>query len=706
MPWLATALVLSLTGIATYAAPTIKERAITWTATPYAAQSYPLSVRSPYVSTWLAGGNNGGNLNGAWPAFWQGQINGWAGYVRVDGVVYNFLGAPNVAGASKAVQKSAEFTATRSRFVLTAGPVDVTAIFLSPVEPTDLLRQSYPFSYLTVYVNSNDGNAHNVQVYTDISAEWVSGDRSLTAVWNTTASSTVVSHQISLQSQSLFTENRDQIQYGSAYYGITFHSGVTYATGQDTVVRAKFIQTGQLDNSRDTNFRAINNNWPVFALAKDWGSVVESGSNPAVFVVGHARDPVIKYVLANGQFENRRPYWASKFSSAQAVLEQMLTSAEYDHSTAAADAFDNKINSDANAISADYAHIVAISARQVFGGIEITLPPSLDTSDVKVFLKEISSDGNVNTVDVIFPAWPALLYTNPELGRYLLEPLFKFMQTGQYPHQFSCHDLGASYPNAIAHLGGDDENMPVEESGNMIIMALSYAQKTGKTDQLSANYNLLTQWSQFLINDSLIPANQISTDDFAGPLANQTNLAIKGTIAIQAMSTIATLLGKTADATKYAQIAASYAPQIVNFAKSSTGAHLTLSYGASDTWGLTYNLYAQKLLKLSVFPDSLFQSQTAWYSSHFNQYGIILDTRHTYTKSDWETWTAAIVTDTGVRDNIIRHLVAWQTDGIPNQPFSDFYDTTNGDAVRNGVGDEAFRNRPVVGGHFALLALQ
>ena len=31
---------------------------------------------------------------------------GWAGYVKVDGTAYNFLGAPVVSGASKAVQKS------------------------------------------------------------------------------------------------------------------------------------------------------------------------------------------------------------------------------------------------------------------------------------------------------------------------------------------------------------------------------------------------------------------------------------------------------------------------------------------------------------------------------------------------------------------------------------------------------------------------
>jgi hypothetical protein len=32
----------------------------------------------------------------------------------------------------------------------------------------------------------------------------------------------------------------------------------------------------------------------------------------------------------------------------------------------------------------------------------------------------------VNTVDVMFPAWPAFLYLNPSWGKYLLLPLFEY----------------------------------------------------------------------------------------------------------------------------------------------------------------------------------------------------------------------------------------------------------------------------------------
>jgi hypothetical protein len=56
----------------------------------------------------------------------------------------------------------------------------------------------------------------------------------------------------------------------------------------------------------------------------------------------------------------------------------------------------------------------------------------------------------------------------------------------------------------------------------------------------------LNQWAQFLIDEALIPASQISTDDFAGPLANQTNLAIKGIVGIRAMAEISCLVGDQA----------------------------------------------------------------------------------------------------------------------------------------------------------------
>lgn len=69
--------------------------------------------------------------------------------------------------------------------------------------------------------------------------------------------------------------------------------------------------------------------------------------------------------------------------------------------------------------------------------------------------------------------------------------------------------------------------MPVEECGNMLIMTLAYAQRASDTAYLSQHYKLLKQWTTYLVEDSLVPAKQLSTDDFQGDLTNQTNLALK-----------------------------------------------------------------------------------------------------------------------------------------------------------------------------------
>ncbi|KAI0375561.1 DUF1793-domain-containing protein [Pilatotrama ljubarskyi] len=666
---------------------TLVSGAPSWTATPFNPPSVPLAVRSPYLSAWLDQGA-GAALNGAWPTFWTGSIVGWAGFAKVDGVAYNWLGVPAVPNANftKAMQKSFEFTSTQSIFLMQAGPVDLTITFLSPVEPADPVNQSFPFSYLAVSAASNDGKDHGVQIYTDISAEWISGDNSLEAEWATTTGE-LITHEVHLASQSAFTEVKDRAQYGSAYHSTLKTNGTTFQTGQDIVVRAQFINHGVLTNSQDTNFRAVSNNWPVFALAEDLGNV-NSASAPVVFSVGHVRDPAIQYIVAGEQLQERSLAFWSRYPLISTAISTFLN--DYENALARAKAFDTQVNQDASKVSDDYASIVAISIRQAFGASELTVSKTSS---------ELSTGSNVNTADVIFPTWPLFLYTNPVVGKQLLLPLFEYQATGQYPNAWAVHDIGASYPNATGHNDGNDLPMPVEESGNMLIMTLSYTQRTNDTSLIQNYYSLLDKWAQYLVQNALIPRNQFSSDDFAGQLANQTNLAIKGIVGIKAMSEIAAIAGDSAKSSSYSSTAEQLAQQWQKLAMASDGSHLTLAYGNSSSWGLTYNLYADKLLGTNVFPQSLYDLQTKWYSSHANAFGVPLDTRHTYSKSDWQLLTAALVTDNSVRDSFISSVRKYAADGNNSRPFADLYETLDGSALDT-------RARPVVGGHLALLALQ
>jgi len=129
--------------------------------------------------------------------------------------------------------------------------------------------------------------------------------------------------------------------------------------------------------------------------------------------------------------------------------------------------------------------------------------------------------------------------------------------------------------------------MPLEECGNMIITTLAYAQRTGDTAYLSQHYSILKQWTGYLVQEALIPANQLSTDDFQGQLANQTNLALKGIIAIEAMSEIASKTGNSADAANYSNIAHEYIGQWRQMAvvSSADPPHTNLDYQDDNSHG-------------------------------------------------------------------------------------------------------------------------
>jgi hypothetical protein len=371
---------------------------------------------------------------------------------------------------------------------------------------------------------------------------------------------------------------------------------------------------------------------------------------------------------------------------------------DFGTSSGIATSFDNQVASDSLAAAGqNYLTITSLSVRQAFGALAFT-----GTNDAPlVFLKEISSNSDIQTVDVIYPAHPLFLYADPKIVAYLLDPLFINQENGHYPNKNAVHDLG-TFPVARGYPDGSDEPMPLEECGNMIIMALAYAQRAGDSAYLTAHYPILKQWAGYLVDEALIPANQLSTDDFAGTLANQTNLALKGIIGLRAMSEIAKLTGNSADATSFGNTATSYISQWqgYGFDSAANPPHTTLSYGDSSSHGLLYNLYANSLLGFGDFvPSTIYDAQSAFYPTVAATYGVPLDTRHTWTKSDWEMFCAAIASPS-TRDMFIQKLANWINVTPTNRAFTDLYDSGTGDYP--GIG---FTARPVVGGHFALLAL-
>ncbi len=722
--------------------------ASTSTFTPVRPPAVPLVVRAPYVNVWQFGDN----LAGQWPTFWNGVIKGFTGIIRVDGTPYVFMGDPrvnNVPIAPPVTQINLTVTPTQSIYTQQAGGVTLTLTFLSPVEANDLRRLSMPLSYIFAQVQSNDGASHQVSLYFDISGEWAHPNPSALINWSrqqtATTRGSLTALTVTATNPTILAEKYDNGNLYSDYpsWGVATLAAqnapnVTFQIAADTIARSAGASQGRLDNTIDMDMpRAINDRYPVLAFNSDLGTVSAQPSSPFSLIVGQIRDPAVNY-LGRPLLPLWRTYWPRWQSMVSFALDD-ATSAR-----SRANTLDAKIKSDAvSAGGTDYYALCALALRQAFGGAELVQSPS---GTPWLYVKEISSSGNVSTVDVVYPGCPALLYMNPRLMKPLLDPIITNCETpvsqGGWPKKFAIHDIGSHYPDATGHPDGNEEDMPVEESANMLIMTAAYMLRVSKSEAsayATQHYAILKQWATYLTSDNgagtgssnaLDPLFQNQTDDFSGFIGHSINLALKGIIGVGAMGVIAGFAGQTTDQQTYSSLAKSYIQRWANMAQDPSQAHLMLQYtepaeggnAATDgagTWSLKYNAYPDRLLGLGLLPglkpnpaggdpndEPVLTEEAAWYETQKDTYGIALDSRHTtapgnqgtYTKGDWELWTAASTDDATLRADIINLLYAFLNNSPSRVPFTDWYNQHTAQQV-------GFQARPVVGGMFAILTL-
>jgi hypothetical protein len=536
-----------------------------------------------------------------------------------------------------------------------------------------------------------------VDVHVDVSGEWVHGDTSTQITWaqQQAGSMTVLSAQPA--APGVLQEHGDQASWGRLVLAAPSGTGLTWQIGQDTVVRGASAGSGRLAGTVDSDQpRAISDRWPVLGLNRDFGTV-GPGTPSAEFTVtlGHVRTPAVSYLGTQLQ-----PWWTHYWGS----WTDMVGWFDGDHAAAlsSAVALDQKIHDDASAAAGGgttgdhYAAVCALALRQAVAGTEL-----VDRSGSPwAFLKEISSDGNVSTIDVTYPAFPAYLYLSPAYLRLLLEPLLDYAEHGGWPKQFAEHDLGSSYPDAAGHNDGNEEDMPVEESANALIMAAAVIQRLPASDAASfaaAHYTILRQWAEYLAANALDPGYQNQTDDFTGFIAHSANLALKGIIGVGAMSVVAAANGDSADAAHYGTLARGYISRWTSLAEDSSGAHLKLAYDQDGTWSLKYNGFPDRLLGLDLVPLGTAAREAGWYAAQAGANGVVLDPRNAYTKADWEVWTAAWLADHATARDALLDGVYGFADTTPQRvPFSDWY-------VVASAAQAGFQDRPVVGGVFAPL---
>ncbi|RMY42419.1 hypothetical protein D0865_11984 [Hortaea werneckii] len=681
--------------------------------------SYPLAVKNPYLSTWVPGYQMNDSAH-ARPEFWAGQPLTWIVLARVNGKTYSLFGNPeDVGNTTAAMTESVSFTSSHTFVNLTAGAASVTLDFFSPVLPKkqDYVRQSLPYSYLTVTAAPSGDEEIDVQIFSAIGHTWTAQNDA--ASLNHSSYGSAEYFQFYNPSQIPYTEVDDMATYGSVLFGTIPNAGVTHRCAPAHMTINQFDTLGRL---ADNDLSCSGSD--LAALSKDIGSVRKHSTAKATFAVGLDRQKAINY-LGKTQTGLYRSVWPTEAEA----IEYFLQDYESAHNTSLS--FDAEVRARSRSVSDSfgdkYADIVEASVRQTFGAIELTasfdLSPYLNDTNLhlqvpaddlgaspQAFIKEISSDGNLNTVDIIFQTWPVFISLNPDYIRLLWEPIMSYSASGRWPKDFVIVSVLPNYPNATGHDDGREEHMPLFETSSLFILFYAYQKYTGDASWAKQYSSLLTGYADFLVNHSLYPSAQLISVDAIRGYPNQTALAMQSAMGLKAAS-------KLLNNDTYAKIADSYATKIYDHALGLDGStvqdstHFTYYYGQDDTWNVIFAAYSDVLLELDTFPSAAWDMQSEWYLRQMRELGLpfagptdnleYTGSKLTWGLSDWNI-VAASASSTAVQAAVINTTHAFLTNGMNGIPFGTKYEV-EGKRAGKWISNRA---RSTVGSNFALVALK
>lgn len=586
---------------------------------------------------------------------------------------------------SNAIQKSVQVLPTQTFYTFACGPVELDVVFTAPLLPEDLDLVSTPINYISYRVRSADKKEHDVQIYFETTPQLAVND----------LSQNVVSEYIVKNGKAyLKTGTIDQPYTIRASDGVRIDWGYAYLTSGDGVntmlnigdyfgMKNAFIETGKLLSGKPTApLRSdLDKEIPVLAYSQQLGNVGKEGKD-GYLMIGYDDVYAIEYF-----FERRMAYWKhdGKVDIIQA-FERAAT--DYKSLMEKCRAFDSNLIDVARKTGGDeYAALCALTYRQAVAAHKLIT----DKQGNLLFLsKENHSGGFINTVDVTYPSAPLFLYYNPDLLKGMLTGIFYYSESGRWNKPYPAHDLG-HYPRANGQNYGED--MPVEEAGNMILLVTAISVVEGNADYAKKHWNTLTTWANFLLEKGLDPENQLCTDDFAGHLAHNANLSIKAILGVAGYGKMAEMLGETEIAKRYISEAKEMAKAWVKMADD--GDHYKLAFDRPGSWSQKYNLVWDKLFDMNIFPEGIAEKEIPFYLKRQaeHKYGLPLDSRKDYTKSDWILWTACLAPDNNTFQQFVTPVYRYANETESRVPISDFHDTNDG-KMQN------FKARSVVGGYY------
>ena len=598
------------------------------------------------------------------------------GYAYLDAGIVEKLPAVNQQKIDIPVQQNVKVQATQTIYNFTCGPVDLNVKFISPLLLKNMEILARPVSYITFDVKSNDNKSHHVQVYFGASSDISVNVPSQEVTANSTSTKDLQVLKVGTTSQPVLQKKGDDLRIDWGYFYV--------AAKKDANTKA-FITANDEDGinsflgENTTTTQQLKGKSLMLNTVLNFGSVSPAAKEKFI-ELAYDEEYSVQFF-----HQNLRPWWnRNGNSSIQQQLE--IAYAQYNDVEKKCDVFDQQLYNKA-VISGgeEYAKLCELAYRQSIAAHALVKSPQ---GEILFLSKENFSNGSINTVDVTYPSAPLYLLYNPEFLKGMLNGIFYYSKSGIWKKPFPAHDLG-TYPLANGQTYGED--MPVEEAGNMVILTGAISKAEGNAKYAQKHWKELTDWVEYLSKEGLDPANQLCSDDFAGHLARNANLSVKAIVAIGSYGMMAKMLGKNDVAAKYTAMSKDMAKKWMQLADA--GDHYALTFNDKNTWSQKYNLLWDKVLDLGIFPKSVYQKEVAYYLTKQNKFGLPLDNRKTYTKSDWIIWTATLSSSKSEFEKFVEPVYKFATQTPDRIPLSDWHETTNGKHV-------GFQARSVIGGYF------